>query len=171
MLKEIDLTKYEVFHDSEFTRMADLHFLLLVMSTLENNGYFPHDNEVEKLIAAYNDEYANAKQMKVKLTEAFKAIDALGLSLDSIWFRKSNFFTTVVEIAKAPNVLPSDARQKMNLLEERVLTDKGKANSPYGAYYNYMYQNTNARKARVVRGNLFQSEVMGIATSSDDPAD
>jgi hypothetical protein len=41
ILNNIDLTEFNVFHESEFTRMADLHFILLIMATLENGGYFP----------------------------------------------------------------------------------------------------------------------------------
>ena len=48
VLDNIQLEQYGVLKDSEFTRMADLHFILLVMSTIENGtGYFALDREME----------------------------------------------------------------------------------------------------------------------------
>lgn len=40
ILNNVSLEEYGVLRESEFTRMADLHFILLIMSTIENGGYF-----------------------------------------------------------------------------------------------------------------------------------
>ena len=51
LAKDIELDEYGVFHESEFTRMADIHFVLQVMSTIERGGYYQRDSELEKCIA------------------------------------------------------------------------------------------------------------------------
>lgn len=83
LLAVAKLKEYGVFHESEFTRMADLHFLLLTMSTLEFGGYFPEDTEVERRIAANNDIYMNVEKMMSTIERTFKVIEDLGLSEDS----------------------------------------------------------------------------------------
>lgn len=150
---QIDLMKYDVFYDSELTRMIDVHFFLLVLSTLETEGYFTRDSEVEKCIIAYNDEYENEKLRKGQILKAFHSLDSLELPLDSIWFRKSNFFTLIVEFAKE-NLKLDNLRNKLLELEEVILQNKNTKDNIYGEYYSYMYTGTNNRKARIKRAEI-----------------
>jgi hypothetical protein len=155
------LENYGVFHESEFTRMADLHFLLLIMSTLEAGGYFPEDTEIERHIATNNEGYPNAQRMTSLVERTFETVESLTLPEDSLWFRKSNFFTMVVELARHIQSLPWDLAEKLTNLEEAIMVNKKNQNSPYGRYYQYMYQGTNQRKARVIRSELFCHEIFG----------
>lgn len=160
ILDNIELERYGVLKESELTRMADLHFILLVMSTLEKGGYFAQDREVESMIATLNDEYQNKDHMIALLLKAFAIINDLDLPPDSMWFRKSNFFTLVVETAKHINVLPADFKQKLLLLEKEVMLAKVNTESPYAKYYSYMYQATHGRTARVTRANFFETDCL-----------
>lgn len=93
LANEIDLAKFNIFYDSEFTRMVDVYFFLSVLATLEKGGYFARDREIEKYIIDFNDEYANYDTRRTQLIDIFQIIDKLNLKSDSIWFRKSNFYT------------------------------------------------------------------------------
>ncbi len=161
LLGTIDLRTYDVFHESEFTRMADLHFILLVMATLENDGYFPQDNEVETYIAKYNDDYPRRDKMITLLKKTFGAVDSLGLKPDSIWFRKSNFFTMMVEFARHGANLPADIVLRLLSLEEKILGAKLQPDTEFGRYYGYMYTGTTGRKARIERATVFNAHVFG----------
>ena len=156
ILDNISLEQYGVFRESEFTRMADLHFTLLVMATLENGGYFPQDREVEPKVSEYNDEYPNKDYMIAQLIKTFAKIRDLDLPIDSMWFRKSNFFTLVVEMTKADEKTPINFKDRLLKLEESVLENKMNTDSPFYEYYSYMYQATHGRKARVVRAEYFE---------------
>ncbi len=160
ILENVSLEEYGVFKESEFTRMADLHFILLVMSTIENGGYFAQDREVENMIAEFNDEYANKDHMIALLLKTFAVINDLDLRRDSIWFRKSNFFTLVVEMASNINKLPDDFGERLISLERNILKNKNDSKSPYSKYYSYMYQATHGRAARVTRSEFFKNEVI-----------
>ncbi|GAA4648232.1 hypothetical protein GCM10023116_04990 [Kistimonas scapharcae] len=160
ILSNVSLEVYGVFHDSELTRMADLYFVLSVMSTIEVGSYFPRENEVEKSIAKFNDEYPNKDHIKALLIKTFATINDIGLQQDSIWFRKSCFFTMVVELAKNNNVIPTDILTKLNDLETKILSDKNNNESEYGKFYSYMYSGTTSRKARIERANTFKSHVL-----------
>ncbi|MDJ0729942.1 MAG: DUF262 domain-containing protein [Crocosphaera sp.] len=155
ILNNIDLRDFPVFSESEYTRMADLHFILLIMSTLEEGGYFPLDKELETYIIQFNDEYPNKNDMKALLLKTFAVIKDFKLDNDSIWYRKSNFFTMVIEIAKVEANIPENFPQKLVNLEQNILDNKYKDNE-FGEYYNCMYAGTNNRKARVVRGDIFK---------------
>lgn len=162
ILDHAGLEEYGVFKESEFTRMADLHFILLVMATLENGGYFAQDREVEPKVAEFNDEYPNKSHMVATILKTFAIIKDLQLEPDSIWLRKSNFFTLVVEIAKNLDGLPGDLKEKLAELEKNIIENKNNSASGYSEYYAYMYQATHGRKARVVRAKFFESDVIGV---------
>jgi uncharacterized protein with ParB-like and HNH nuclease domain len=159
ILENVSLENYGVFKESEFTRMADLHFMLLVMATLENEGYFAQDREVEKKVIEFNDEYPNKDHLTALLIKTFAVISDLQLPLDSIWFRKSNFFTLVVEIARHIKQLPNDLRTKLDSLEESILNNKNNSDSDFSRYYSYMYQATHGRTARVTRAEFFEKYI------------
>jgi Protein of unknown function DUF262 len=156
ILDSISLEQYGVLRESEFTRMADLHFMLLVMATLEGGGYFAQDREVEVMVSGLNDEYPNKDHMIALLIKTFAIIRDLKLPVDSMWFRKSNFFTLVVEIAKHIDKLPSDFRNRLLTLENNVMENKMNADSEFYRFYSYMYQATHGRTARVTRGEFIE---------------
>jgi len=155
-LDNVGLEQYGVFRESEFTRMADLHFILLIMATLEFGGYFAQDREVEPAVAGFNDVYPNRDYIIALLIRTFATIRDLELPVDSMWFRKSNFFTLVVETARHIGELPTDFKDRLLELEKRVIENRMNTDSEFYRYYSYMYQATHGRAARVVRGDYFQ---------------
>ena len=155
ILENISLEQYGVLRESEFTRMADLHLILLVMATIENGGYFAQDREVEPKVASLNEKYPNKEHMIALLIKTFAVIKDLDLPFDSMWFRKSNFFTLVVEIANHIATLPEDLKPKLLALEAEVMAHKNDTASEFYKYYSYMYQATHGRSARVVRAEFF----------------
>ena len=156
---EIDLQKYGVFYESEFTRMADTYFFLLVMSTLEHGGYYTGNKELENYTSKFNEEYANSKSIKAQILNSFTRLDKLELALDSIWFRKSNFFTIIIELAKL-TIVPQNLKTKLNTFENSILNNKTNSDSDYGVFYGAMYSGTNSRKSRVTRSELLIKHVI-----------
>lgn len=156
ILANVSLEKYGVLRESEFTRMADLHFMLLVMATLENGGYFAQDREVEPMVSSFNDEYPNKDHMISLLIKTFAIISDLELPFDSMWFRKSTFFTLVVETAKHVTAVPPDFKNRLLRFEDKVMENRHNTNSEYYKFYSYMYQATHGRAARVVRGGFVE---------------
>lgn len=152
--------KVPTFSESELTRMADLHFLLLVMSTYEEGGYFPADKEVEKYIAKYNDEYPNFEFMKINLAERILSINESELHEDSIWYRKSNYFTLLCELLWSDKNI-NDLIEELESFESHVLSNKNenKDDNDFAIYYANMYAGTNSRNARVKRSEILKKHV------------
>jgi hypothetical protein len=157
--------KVPIFSESELTRMADLHFLLLVMSTNEEGGYFPADNEVEKYIALFNDEYPHFEEMKENLSQTILEINNSALESDSMWFRKSNYFTLLCELLWSDKKI-EELIDELNEFEINVMQNK-KGNTlenPFALYYANMYAGTNSRNARVRRAEILKAHC-AIASS------
>ncbi|WP_185209568.1 DUF262 domain-containing protein [Chryseobacterium sp. C3] len=163
ILKIIDLEdlKVPIFSESELTRMADLHFILLVLSTLEEGGYFTYDNKVEEYISKYNDEYPNYEISKNLTSEKILNIIRSPLESDSIWYRKSNFFTLVCELCFS-NQTVENIIIKLKETESLIIENKNqnKASNIYANYYSNMYTGTNSRSARVIRSEFFREQIL-----------
>lgn len=165
ILDHISIEKYGVLKESEMTRMADLHFILLIMSTVDNGGYYAQDKEVENKVQQFNDEYPQKDHVFALLIKTFAIISDLKLPFDSMWFRKSNFFTLVVEIANNIDKLPMNFKYNLISFEEKVMQNKNNSGSEFSRYYSYMYQATHGRTARVTRAEFFQKYCLEICQS------
>ena len=167
ILNQYDANALPVFSETDVTRMVDLNFILLLMATYEEGGYFSGNNLTEHYIITYNDEYPNSICTKDTFVNLLGYIVNLNLPNDSMWYRKSNFFTLFSELVKLGiNNLPADLRMKLINFEDSVMQNKRREESEYGKYYSVMYTGTNSRAARVTRGNLFLRGVINGETFS-----
>lgn len=165
ILDEISVEELPFFSQSQISRMDDLLFVLLILSTIQEGGYFVNDKYVEKYIEACNEEYSEGNEIKEKVIKVFKYIDNLKLSTDSLWMRKSCYFTMFIEVYNVYEKL-KDKQQKLKnrleLIEQKIEQNKGKDNKSnvYANFYTFIYSGTNSRKARVERGNFFKNEIL-----------
>lgn len=153
--------KVPIFSESELTRMADLHFILLIMATLEEGGYFTQDTKVENYIAKYNNEYPNSAITRDLISSTIINILDSELALDSIWFRKSNFFTLVTELCFAQELV-DDKIEKLTTAEENIIANKNedKVENKFAKYYASMYAGTNSRSSRVRRSEFIRTDIL-----------
>ena len=139
--------------------MSDLNFILLLMATHEEGGYYTGNTKTEQYIITFNDEYPNKDIIATKLDAIFNTIADLQLNEYSIWYRKSNFFTLVIELLKIENT-PDSLKEKLNRFEEEVLHNKDNTDTDFGKYYARMFTGTNSRAARVERGEIFRKHLL-----------
>lgn len=161
ILKSVENQHIPIFSESEMSRMSDLHFILSIMSTLELGGYFTRDSEIEKMIASYNDSYPNKDLISDKIISTLFNIKSMNLESDSIWYRKSNFFTLVIELCKLDNYDINVIKENLLIFENNILENKNNPRdfNEYSTYYSYMYSGTNSRQARVIRSEIFANNV------------
>lgn len=160
---ELDIFKnLPTFSDRELSRMNDLGFALLVMATIEHDGYFTYDLEIERYIKEYDSEYANGEKLYKSFTSLLSKLVKMKLEDDSIWYRKSNLFTLLVESLKAGK-MPKKAKLlafENNIIEARNSIKHGKVQGgDFATYYANMFTGTNSRQARVIRGDLLRRYV------------
>lgn len=155
--------------------MADLHFILLILATIEEGGYFANDRKVEEYIAQFNDEYPNYENNKEFLSNVIVNILKSDLKEDSIWFRKSNFFTMIVELCfskilteeNVSETLTENLLKALNEFERNILENKNEntEKNEFASYYSRMYSGTNNRQSRVIRSNFFKKYVIANVSS------
>jgi len=161
ILNSVESEHIPIFSDSELSRMADLQFVLLIMATFENDGYFNRDSEIEKMIINFNENYKNSETIKKKIISLLLGINSLEFESDSIWYRKSNFFTLIIELSKI-DVDIQQLKSKLLEFETNVLQSKSinESDNDFSMYYGYMYTGTNSRQARVKRGEIFSRHIL-----------
>ncbi|MED4534736.1 DUF262 domain-containing protein [Metabacillus fastidiosus] len=163
ILEMTEINKLPFLTDSKLTRMEDLHFALLILSTVVREGYFSRDTEVEKCIIEFNNEFSSKDTYKERIVNLFGYINDLNMEVDSIWLRKSNYFTLFIELYnKYDNLNKESLKQELIKFEENILANKnaGKEENEFAKYYSYMYSGTNSRQARVVRSELLVKYVL-----------
>lgn len=163
ILNRIEEDEFPIFSESELSRMADLHYILLLMSTYINEGYFALDSEVENSIIKYNDEFERSDEITSIFIKNFIFINKLRLAKDSIWFRKSNFFTLFIETLNVLDETNMDIiKEKLNKFEVDIISNKSgsRGDNDFSLYYSCMYTGTNNRTSRVIRSDLFKKYVL-----------
>lgn len=160
----LDLTEIfkdnEIFSEAQFSRMADLQYLLVIMATFEHGNYFANNSKVEEYVIKFNENYINKTSIKSKISSVFFYIQSLNLSKDSIFFRKSNFFTLIVELMKnidEHHPKPETLAANLNRFEENLLIGRAENDENYLKFYNAMFQGTNHRSSRIIRGKFVES--------------
>lgn len=162
ILNNIDEDEFGIFSESELTRMSDLHYMLLLMSTIINEGYFTRDKEIENMVIRYNDKFPDSSQVEDRFIKHFKFLKSLNLENDSIWTRKSNFFTLFIETYNKNLPEKRELTRRLSGFEKLVLDNRNKAKeeNDFSLYYTNMYTGTNNRTSRVVRGELFEKYIL-----------
>lgn len=148
--------------EKSISRMADLSFILQIMSTIENGIYFTGDKEVLKFVDMYNEEYERKNSMYKLLKKTFNLYKKLELHFDSLFYKKAASFSLIVELCKI-NCSISIEKLKQKILEfENCLIqnkDKDLETNPYAKFYNYLYQATASKTARDFRGALLNQSL------------
>lgn len=153
------LKNFPVFSDIDISRMSDLNFVLLCMSTLLEGGYYAGNKKTEEFIIRYNDSFVERDNVITQFNKTFDYIKSLSLPQDSIWYRKSNFFTLVMELL-FKSIPQEDISNSLTTFETKVSENKENKENEYGLYYAYMYTGTNGRTARVERGRIFKEHIL-----------
>jgi hypothetical protein len=151
----------DIFSESEYSRMKDIEFILLIMSTIEEGGYFSSGKEIGTYVQKFDEDYPNKQEMLNNINTAFSLIEKCNFQPDSLWMKKSNFFVLVVELIKLLRSMkrrPAVADIKTALLElENTLyanKDKNRKTNRYAEYYYYIHQGIGSRLGRYKRGLL-----------------
>lgn len=160
ILNSIDPESFEIFSERELSRMADLNYVLLLLATLVEGGYFSGTKQMEHYVVMYNDEFVDKDKWVSLAVRIFSSIKELDLNRTSMWYRKSNFFTLFIELAKEDAFDKNTVKQKLIDFEEKVMADKDNQDTVYGRYYAAMYTGTNSRGARVTRGDIFAKFIL-----------
>lgn len=165
--------RHYVFNTTEEQRMSDVSFMLTVIITMMST-YFNLANEFEKYLSLYNDEFKEKRKLETQFEEVFQFIDECDIHENSRAWKKSDFFTLLVEVHRS--LFKTERKHKpveievgerlqefYDLVDTAARTDKdfGTENERLQEYYIAALQGTNSRSNRIRRGKIIQDVITG----------
>ena len=155
-----------VFGERAFSRMKDIEFVLVIMTTIELGSYFTGNKEVEEYITRYDDEYPKKEEMFDQLNKIFVYINELSISEDSIWKSKNAVFTLICELAKFEKFpTKENVENILKYIENKVKCENRE--EEYSLFHMALYQNTASKKSRMIRGELLEKKLREISPEFD----
>jgi hypothetical protein len=160
-------SKHMVFNATDYKRMGDLRFVLLIVGTMLQ-GYFNRDDAFETLLDRYNDDFPEAAGVQERLQRVFDFIEECGFDPKSRVWKKADLFSLVVELDQALRNRKLDLQpiRVLNSLEQFYKRVEGEADTVHGIYYKAALQASADRLNRVRRGRIVYGVVAGEDTAS-----
>ena len=159
----------KIFSASDYKRMGDLRFSLLVVSTLID-GYSNRDDAFENLLSRYNDDFPLAAEIQNRLARVFDFLAECGFDEKSRLWRKADLFSVIVELDRLLNVTqamlsPSDVVERLGSFFAEVEQGDLDQKTPSGVYYKSALQASNDKLNRIRRGTILYGILQGKLTN------
>lgn len=152
---------HRVFNAPDYRRMGDLRFALLLSVTVLG-GYFNRDDEFERYLDRYNDDFDEGKNLKENFEKIFQFLDECGFDKKSRVWRKADLFTLIIETYRAIiqdkiDLQPSYVLEKIQSFYNSINSDTIDDSQLSGVYYKSALQASNDRNNRIRRGIIIGS--------------
>jgi len=162
--------EHSVFRASDYKRMGDLLFSLLLIVTMLR-GYFNRDDEIEPALERFNDSFEYADEMSNRLAFCINFIEECGFPQKSRAWKKSDLFTLMVELDLARREgVTLDVSEVVEKLEGfYAAVDTAGLQSAHRAvavYYKASVQASNDRVNRVRRGMIIGRLLAGYTVEN-----
>lgn len=158
----------DVFSNLDGRRMNDVRFVLTVIITMMS-GYFNRDDELEKYLEHYNDEFSEENEIAARLTRTFEFIESANFDSKCRLWQKADLLTAIVEtdrILEEPTPNLSAETYRARIMEfydqvESVTSGEGPYPPPDAEeYYRRVRSGVNDRTSRVVRAATWRARVL-----------
>lgn len=162
--------RHKVFNSLDYRRMGDLRFSLTIIISVMG-GYFNRDDEFERYLESYNENFEEKDSIYTSLIEVFNFIEECGFGRRSRVWRKADLLTLIVEIYSAliDESIPLEPSHVIDVLQgfysEVDIQEIGSFNLS-GLYYKAALQASNDRLNRLRRGII----IGGLLRSEDRDA-
>ena len=151
---------HRIFTPTDLKRMGDTRFVLQVIITMLS-GYFNRDDSFDEFLAAYNDSFSERSEIVERLLKTFSFIEECGFpSKGRIW-KKSDFFTVLIEIDRAFQdgvaLQPTAVLEALQEFYSEVDAQGSDSKNPaVSVYYKAAVQASNDKGNRVRRGEIIR---------------
>ena len=156
---------HRIFSANQIRRMEDTKFVLGYMTTIMST-YFDRDNELERYLEIYNEEFDNADQIRAETKRVTTFIEGCGFEPSSRAWKLADVFTLLVESHRALKKDHLDLNHEkvsgnLNEFYDRVShseSDSG-ATGDVTTYQRATLQGTNNRSNRLIRGEIIAKKL------------
>lgn len=148
------ISNKSIFTPFEFDRKLPLMFSLNVMSTYLA-GYYNRNDTVQRFLNDYAEVFAEKQEVLDNLNAAAKFVLDMALPEDSIWWRKANFFTLVVELSRSERLrsIPlATAAAALQAFGDAIPAD----------YVLAAREGVNGKAQRELRGRVLREILSGV---------
>lgn len=151
------------FRPQEIKRMGDTRFCLVLVCTFMS-GYSNRDDELEKYLENYNEEFKQKESLRAEFDNVADFIALCDFDAKSRAWKKADLFTLLVEIHRAiykrkiplnPEVAALSVKGFYDDVDSAV--DSGDTSQYPGIYYQAALQASNDRGSRLKRGEIMQT--------------
>jgi len=169
---------HRIFRTNEVKRMLDVHFILVLITTMMSD-YYNRDDRLEEFLVRYNDSFETKDVVREEVEGAVAYVDELQLPEGSRAWQRADLLTLLVEVHrvlfKEKKLLDQrKTRDSLNYFYEEVGKIKDRGNpqisleipqeAPTGKiseaeilrYYRASLQATNDRGSRIERGRVLK---------------
>jgi hypothetical protein len=170
----------DVFSNSDKSRMFDLQYAMLIVSTFLEGDYYGRSAKVEEYLKKYNASFEPYKDVLDLLTKSIRTISRLKFSDKSYWFNKANLFTLIIELSKIDNSLINIEKLEASLLDLETKNDiyfsdedlsKMSISDDEKKYFEVARQGSNEKASRMHRGKVISQLILASSNkeSSETP--
>jgi hypothetical protein len=155
-----------IFSDNDNDRMLSLQYVLTLISTLLKGSYFRRNQDTQRYIELYNEDFDEATTLSEGLIRSMRIIEAFDFPESSYWLNKSNIFTLLSELYQVDTDQMDIAVFKQHLLD---ISGKYKdyQNNPetfndqeLQKYFEYAREGVNEVQAREHRARIVSQAIM-----------
>lgn len=143
--------------------MDDTRFVLGYLTTVKST-YFNRDNEVERFLEMYDEEFRDAENIRSATRDVFSFIRDCNFDTRSRVWRLADTFTLMVETFWALKrdgleIDPKDVGRKLRKFYNLVERSDSSPDAPkeIAAYHTAALQGSNSRSNRITRGRIIAS--------------
>jgi hypothetical protein len=154
-------TQNSIFTENDKSRMFDVQYIMIIISTFLEGGYYGRSSKVNEYLEKYNSEF-NIYEIPLKqLLNSVEIINRLGFSCYSYWFNKANIFTLIIELSKY-----TLDQLDMQKIEQLLLEFETKVDLYFSddesiditeeekKYFEVARQGSHEKSARILRGKV-----------------
>jgi len=153
----------KVFRDNDKSRMFDVQYIMLIISTFLDGAYYGRSLKVNDYLEKYNSSFENYEKPLSLLLNSTRIISNLKLSDKSYWFNKANLFTLIIELSKIESETLDISKLEFKLLEledkvDLYFSDDESVNitEEEKKYFEVARQGSHEKAARIHRGEVIQ---------------
>lgn len=166
----------EVFNENDKSRMFDVQYIMLLISTFLEGDYFARSIKVNEYLEKYNNTFDQHIEVQTFLLNSIRIINKLNLTKYSYWFNKANLFTLIIELSKLDL-----AKLDLSIFESQLLELETKVDLYFSSdesidiseeekkYFEVARQGSHEKSARIHRGKVVKKLINNSLLIKETP--
>jgi Protein of unknown function DUF262 len=157
-------TNNQIFSENDISRMFDVQYIMLIVSTLLEGEYFGRSLKINEYLEKYNSTFSIYQIPLEYILNSLEIINKFKFSEKSYWYNKANLFTLIIEFAKINKENIDFEKLEQHLLEfetkvDLYFSDDESINisDDEKKYFEVARQGSHEKSSRIHRGKIIKN--------------